>query len=234
MPATFTPFTPLKHYNFDFRKYLGLNEIKGVFGNLPFYNDWVNFWCSLFDQEEEFLKDYMRKFPNSNPILQRMKHGISPEEYEMFTYEHITPVGKYIYHFDVERMKHLTLTKVIPVEKILVDNLYIDQTAPLLKGKLNDKRIPFVVEIFGVPKPFVCVDGNKRLKAQLHENKIDEIEAYVFADTIISEVFFGTPDLWYYVLHREMEHMYSALQTSVDENRILKMTQMYHRNRNMV
>lgn len=230
MPATFTPFTPLKHYYFDFRKYLGIKEVKSIFGNLSFYNDWVNFWCSLFDQEEIFVKDYIKKFPNSNPVLQRIKHGISPGEYEMFTYEHITPVGKYTYHFDVERMKYLTHTREVPIEKISIDSLYIDETAPLLKEKLNDTRTPFVVEIFGVPKPFVCVDGNKRLKAQLKANNLSEIEAFVFADDIISEVFFASPDLWYYMLHREMEIMYTELEATSDESKVLKLTQMYHRN----
>ncbi|KMY41492.1 hypothetical protein [Peribacillus loiseleuriae] len=227
MPVTFTPTTPIQYVEFDFEGYF--DSLDELFGHLSFFSQWKQFWLTTFLKLDKEVKVYMEKFPNSNPIIQRIKHQtlIPDERYEMFEFEHITDFGSYYFHFDIEKMKEIKNRNLLSTERVHLNYLYVDPTTPIIKNKLQDQRLPFFVRMFGVEKSFICADGNKRIRTRMEEGQT-EFEGYVFYPQDLEEAFFGPLDFFYYIHLYEMELMYREMEaTGGNEQSIYKVTQLY-------
>ena len=225
MPVLFSAMTPVKYIEFDFEKYL--DSSKMTFGHLSFFDEWKRFWLNTFLKLDEDVKDYIQRFPGSNPIMQRIKNYPSLSDYEMFQFEHKTDSGSFYYHFNVEKMKYIIRNKNISIEEIDLNHLYIDSTTPLLQNKLKDERLPFFIRMFGFNKPFICVDGNKRITARIQHGE-NTFKGYVFYPEDIQELFFGPIDYYFYVFHFEMELMYRQIKDfQGQEERVLQVTQLH-------
>ncbi|MBZ5752752.1 hypothetical protein [Metabacillus rhizolycopersici] len=227
MPVTFTPTTPVQYVEFDFERYF--DSLEKLFGHLSFFSKWKQFWLTTFLNLDKEVKDYIKKFPDSNPIMQRIKNQmlIPDKDFEMFTFEHITDFGSYYLHFDIEKMKEIKNRNLLSIERVNLNHLYIDPTTLVIKDKLEDQRFPFFVRIFGVEKAFICADGNKRIRARLEEGQT-EFKGYVFYPQDLEEVFFGPFDFFYYMHLYEMELMYREMESNGgNEQSIYKVTQLY-------
>ncbi|QFK71671.1 hypothetical protein F7984_10740 [Pradoshia sp. D12] len=227
MPALFTPLTPVKYVEFNF---MGLIDSFGKqFGHLSFFPQWKKYWLDSFLDLDEQIKDYVKEFPNSNPIIQRIKAkpSVSLDNYELFQFEHITDYGIYTFHFDVEAMNIIKNNSKIPLETVKLNDLYIDPDTPVLKSKLEDRRKPLLVRMFGIEKAFICADGNKRLKIRI-ENGEDNFKCHIFYPQNIEDIFFGPLDLYYYTFLHEIEYMHrQILDHPNDEKAIFNVTQLY-------
>lgn len=187
------------------------------------------YWQDIFLESDEQVKEYAEKFPHSNPIVQRMKAkpSLLLEDYELFQFEHITDYGIYTYHFDVEAMKTIKNTTSIPLEIVKLKDLYVDPDTPVLTSKLEDKRKPLLVRMFGVDKAYICADGNKRLKARIGKGE-KKFKCHVFYPNHIENIFFGPQDLYYYTFCYEIEFMYrQIIDNPNDEKAVFNVTQMY-------
>ncbi|OUB44284.1 hypothetical protein [Bacillus thuringiensis] len=228
MPAFFTPTQPMKKIEFDFEGYL--NHIGEHIGSVSFFPEWKKYWLEIFLEQEEELDEYMKNFPGSNPILQRLKHypeiTLSNEKYEMFQFEHETDYGTYALHFDVERVKHFLSSNSMQTETIQLKHLYIDPETPVLHEKLQDNREPYFVRMYGIPQAYICMDGNKRMQARMQEGETS-FTGYVFTPDHHNILFFGLGDLYYYILHYEAEMMLRLINKGKDEMDIYEVTQMY-------
>jgi len=226
MPHYFTPYTSLTLTNFDYDKFF--DSIKTIFGHLSFYNDWCSFWNKVFSEMDNQTKEYMNKYPNSNPILQRVKYNSEIYSYEMYNYEQITEGGAFYFHFDVEKMKNYIKHYSLPVETLSINSVHIDPETPVISEFADNDDLPFFVRMFGIEKPFICADGNKRIKAKMEKGQ-RQFKGYIFDDKTIINMFFGVPDEYYYMFFREMELMNRVeKQVNSKEQDILEVTQMYH------
>ncbi|MFG6150621.1 hypothetical protein [Halobacillus sp. B23F22_1] len=225
MPAYFIPSTPMQVVDFDYEAFF--NSFKNRFEHLYFYPEWKNYWLKIFHETENEVLDYVRRFPNSNPVLQRLKHGVAPDAYEMYVFEHVTEVGSFYLHFDVEKMKNFQRNASLTKETLSIDELYVDPTTPLNKEQEKDTRMPFFIRMYGTPQPYICVDGNKRIKARI-ANGQEKFEGYIFEDKDVVDMFFGSPDQYYYIFLRECEFMVKTqiLEESTQKD-IFQTTQMY-------
>lgn len=227
MPVLFTPLTPVKYVEYNFTGLI--DSFDNLFGHLAFFPQWKKYWLDIFLDLDEQAKDYMKKFPNSNPIIQRMKAKPSMllENYELFQFEHITDYGIYTFHFNVEAMKTIKNTSKIPLETVKLNDLYVDPDTPVLKSKLEDRRKPLLVRIFGIDKAYICADGNKRLKIRI-ENGEKKFKCHIFHPHHIENIFFGPQDLYYYTFLYEIEFMYrQILDDPNDEKAVFNVTQLY-------
>lgn len=226
MPVSFTPITPVTITEFDFE---GLLEAQSNYlGEFSFFQEWKKYWLDIFKDQEEQLQDYIKKFPNSNPILQRIKYDPSllSSNYEMFTFEHVTEFGVFHMHFDIEKMKHFQATNKLSKEVLNISDIYIDPDTPVLKEKLQDTRLPYFVRIFGMELPFLCVDGNKRIQARI-KNRQQSFDGYVFSIEHCEMMFFGPIDMYYYILLYELNALVLLINQGYDEKSLYQSTQMY-------
>src|SRR5699024_10138589 len=185
------------------------------------------FWYKLFLEADEQIINYIKEFPNSNPIIQRLKHNQASVDYEIFNYEQIRNGGSFYMHFDVEKMKKYQKYNSLPIKTIKLDDLAIDPDTPLLKHKFNDVNLPYFVRMYGTRESFICVDGNKRILAKMEKGQ-QEFDGYLFEDHILQDMFLGAPDLSYYIFNKECEYMFRVMneQDSTDQD-VLQVTQMY-------
>lgn len=225
MPAHFTSSTPLKFIEYDYEKLFV--DYEKYFGNLSFFPRWKEYWINVFIEMDKQIVDYTKKFPNSNPVIQRLKHGFVDTDYEIFVYEHITSGGSFYLHFDVEKMKYFQKNNSLSVKTITKEELDIDPETPLIKNRINDKNLPYFIRMYGIVKPYICVDGNKRIQAQINNGQ-QSFKGYFFDDNILQGMFLGLPDLYYYAFIRECEHMYQLKsENNTTEKEIFELTQMH-------
>ncbi|MDQ0927807.1 hypothetical protein QFZ25_001867 [Bacillus atrophaeus] len=224
MPISFTATSPSEYYSFPFYKYLNQDVFKDILGSLPFFNDWKNFWIDTLIKEDELLKSNIDKI--INPLKKSESQTDIVGIYEMFHFEFNSPVGSYIYKFDVEKMKYLAEHKNIEKDNFSLDSIHFDSTAPLIASKVNDTRIPFLVRFYGTPTPLLCVDGNKRLKAKTEIENSDAIVAYLFDENYLDKMFFDKVDQLFYSLHRETEDMHRAMSLGFSSEQIFNLTLM--------
>ena len=227
MPAYFTAYTPLQVTDFDYEAFF--ESFEDHFAHLSFYREWKEYWMDIFNEIDKLLLDYMREFPNSNPVLQRLKHGVVPyaNDYEMYVYTQPTAGGNFYLHFDVEKMKHFQKEQRLEKMTLSADDLYVDPTTPVVKEQEKDESLPFFVRMYGTPKPFICVDGNKRIQARLSKGQ-NTFKGYLFGDKDVMDMFFGS-DLYYFLFLKEYWLMIEKQKDrNAKEQDILQMTQMYH------
>lgn len=227
MPASFTPTQPMKKIEFDFEGYL--NYIGEHIGGLSFFSEWKKYWLETFLEQEEALDEYMKKFPDSNPILQRLKHypefALSNENYEMFQFEHVTDYGTFVLHFDVERVRHFLSSNFVQTETIQLKDLYIDPETPVIREKLQDNREPYFVRMYGTPQAYICIDGNKRIQAKIQEGETS-FTGYVFTPEHHEILFFGLTEVYYYILNYEADMILRLMNEGQEERDIYQVTQM--------
>ncbi|KAA0748524.1 hypothetical protein DN401_27330 [Bacillus sp. BF2-3] len=226
MPVSFTPVTPIKITDFDYK---GVLDSQFTYlGEYSFFEKWKEYWLENFMAEEEVIKDYMEKFPGSNPILQRVKYypHLLIEDYEVFSFEHITPFGTIELHFDVESMKKFIEVNQLEKETINISQIYVNSETPVIQEKKQDHRIPYFVRMFGTTHSYVCVDGNKRMQVRLGEGQT-EFEGYVFYPEHHQAMFICGVDLKYYILMYELNTLVALKESGYDEQRIYESTQMY-------
>lgn len=229
MPAFFTPTTPVKFIELDYEFFFA--DIEKFFGDLTFYLKWKKYWNDIFVEMDKQIIDYTKNFPDSNPVIQRLKNGYSKDEYEMFVYEHNTSGGTIYFHFDVEKMEYIQKNSDLEIVTITKNEVYIDEDTPFIDSKKKDNRLPYFIRMYGTETPFLCIDGNKRLQARI-KNGQKSFEGYLFDGELLNHIFLGTPDLYFYAFLRECEFM---LQVKNDDNSTLedvfKQTQMYLQNK---
>lgn len=226
MPVSFTPVTSIKITDFDYK---GVLDSQFTYlGEYSFFEKWKEYWLENFMAEEEVIKDYMEKFPGSNPILQRVKYypHLLIEDYEVFSFEHITPFGTIELHFDVESMKKFIEVNQLEKETINISQIYVNSETPVIQEKKQDHRIPYFVRMFGTTHSYVCVDGNKRMQVRLGEGQT-EFEGYVFYPEHHQAMFICGVDLKYYILMYELNTLVALKESGYDEQRIYESTQMY-------
>lgn len=222
MPISFTANTPSKYYLFPFEKFMNLDALENNLGSLPFFKKWREFWLKTFKEEDEFLKSNLDSVVN--PI--KRLESVHLDRYEMYTFEYITPVGSYFYKFDVGKMKYLVLNQNIQIEHIDTELIYVDPSTPLLKTKVIDSRLPFLVCFYGAEKPFLCVDGNKRMRAKIGIEQINAINAYLFGEPHRNTIFFDKLDMYFYAFHHEVECLFFALESGLSADKIYDLTHM--------
>ncbi len=228
MPGTFLPSTSTQYIKFDFDGLL--KSCESLFGNLSFFDTWKNYWLNVFLEQDEAIKEYMKKFPDTNPIVQRMK--LIPKQnqpldgYELYTFEHVTDYGTFYFHFDIAAMNYLKHHQHIPVQEIDLSDIYIDPDTIFLEDKIHDQRFPYFVRMYGTEKPYLCVDGNKRITSRIKQGH-KKFQGYVFTPEHIQNVFFGSFEVFYYVFLYECDLMYRTIQETSDENEVLRCTQLY-------
>ena len=230
MPISFTPDTPIIMTEFNFE---GLLESQAKYlGRFSFFPEWKKYWLNIFLEKEDEVKGYIRKFPDSNPILQRIKHypSASPLNYEMYSFKHTTDFGVFNLHFDIESMKHFQTSNRMNIEEIHISNLYVNPDTPLLKNKIQDKRIPYFIRMYGMEKFFVCADGNKRIQARM-KNGETSFEGYVFNPEHYEVMFFESIDMYYYFLMYELNTLFILVQEGYKEKEIYESTQMFFQSR---
>lgn len=227
MPFKFTGNTPMEYVPFDFEGYID-DSCKELFGHYSFYEKWRQYWIGIFHEHDESVKAYIKKFPNSNPIMERIKHypSLQSNRYEMYQAEHITDFGIFTFHFDVEAMHALKGRLGVPIETINREDLYMDPDTPFYKRKIEDKRLPYFVRIYGVEDPFVCADGNKRMKARI-ENGNRRFQGYVFYPEHVERIFFSRLDFYFYIFLREVDFMYGSMEEDSREENVLSVTQVF-------
>lgn len=226
MPVSFTPITPVKITDFDYEGFL--NSHSSFLGEYSFFEKWKEYWLEIFMDEEESIRGYIEQFPGSNPVLQRVKYypHLLIEDYEVYSFEHITPFGTVELHFDVENMKNFLEVNQLKKETINISQIYVDSETPIIKGKKQDHRIPYFVRMFGTPLSYVCVDGNKRVQARLAEGQT-EFEGYVFYPEHHQAMFMCGVDLQYYILMYELNTLVALKEDGYDEKSIYESTQMH-------
>ncbi|PFS10898.1 hypothetical protein COK55_24410 [Bacillus cereus] len=226
MPVSFTPVTPIKITEFDYKGFLDSQST--YLGEYSFFEKWKEHWLEIFMAEEEAIREYMERFPGSNPILQRVKHypHLLIEDYEVYSFEHITPFGTVELHFDVENMKKFLEVNQLEKETLDISRIYVDSETPVIQEKKQDHRIPYFVRMFGTPHSYVCVDGNKRVQVRLAEGQT-EFEGYVFYPEHYQTMFICGVDLNYYILMYELNTLVAKKEEGYDEQGIYESTQMY-------
>ncbi|EHA30673.1 hypothetical protein [Bacillus subtilis] len=218
MPICFTATSPSEYYSFPFDKYLNQDIFKHALGSLPFFKDWKNFWIDTLIKEDELLKS------NIDKVINPLKS--SEETHEMFDFKFNSPVGSYIYKFDIEKMKYLITHANVERHNFSLDSVHFNSSAPLIASKVNDNRLPFLVRFYGTPTPLLCVDGNKRLKAKTEIEKSDAIVAYLFDENYLDKMFFDKVDQLFYSLHCETEDMHRAMSMGFSSEQIFNLTLM--------
>ncbi|KXZ22436.1 hypothetical protein P4T89_12470 [Bacillus nakamurai] len=220
MPISFTATSPSEYYSFPFDKYLNQDVFKYALGSLPFFKEWKNFWIDTLIKEDELLKS------NIDEVINPLKSSEYIETYEMFDFTFDSPVGSYIYKFDVEKMKYLATHENIEKDIFSLDLIHFNSSAPLITSKVNDTRLPFLVRFYGTPIPLLCVDGNKRLKAKTEIENSDTIVAHLFDENYLDRMFFDKVDMFFYSLHRETEDMHKALSMGLSSEQVFNLTLM--------
>ncbi|NOL36740.1 MULTISPECIES: hypothetical protein [Bacillus] len=223
MPAYFTN-GKTNYYNFDFQAYLESPAIKSSLGDLSFYKSWVSNWCDEFDTKDKELLELSRLNPPQNPLLERQ----AAEKRDVETYQStfITPVGDYIYQYDVDKLLGLVENNNVAKEVFNIDEVFIDPKTEFNADKINDKRLPIVVRTFGERISFICVDGNKRLTAQMNINKISNFKAYILTPEYSKHFFFTSIDRAFYDLHVEIQILGVSKMMNLSDNDLLKMIKM--------
>jgi hypothetical protein len=226
MPVLFTPTTPVTYVPFDFEGYV--SSLGTYFGHFSFFEGWKGYWIEMFLELDGQIKDYIKRFPHSNPVIQRLsQHPFTGlDRYEVFQAEHITDFGTFTYHFDIPAMNHLKEELGVPIEVIKGSDLRIDPKTPLVEGKLEDERLPYFVRIFGIKDAFICADGNKRVKARI-ERGDTEFRGYVFYPEHVERIFFGPQDYCFYIFMYELNFMYGKMMEKGNEKDVFSVTQMY-------
>jgi hypothetical protein len=226
MPAIFTPTTPVTYVPFDFEGYT--NSLNVHFGHYSFFEAWAQFWIRMFLESDEQIKDYIKRFPHSNPVIQRFSQhpSIDLDLYEVFQVEHITDYGTYIFHFDVAAMNRIKEEWNVPIEVIKRSTLHIDPKTPHIEEKLEDERLPYFVRMFGIEKLFICADGNKRVRARMEQGDT-EFKGYIFYPEHVERIFFGPQDYYFYMFLYEANLMYGKMMDTANEKKVFSVTQMY-------
>ncbi|MBE5096862.1 hypothetical protein [Bacillus thuringiensis] len=226
MPVSFTPDTPIKITEFDYKGFL--DSQSAYLGEYSFFEKWKEHWLEIFMAEEAAIKECMERFPGSNPILARAKHypNRSIGEYEMYSFDNITPFGTVALHFDVENMKEFLEVNQLEKETLNISQIYVDPETPVIQEKKQDHRIPFFVRMYGTPHSYICVDGNKRVQVRLAEGQT-EFEGYVFYPEHYQTMFVFGVDVNYYILMYELDALFEKKEEGYDEQGIYESTQMY-------
>ncbi|MEC1393698.1 hypothetical protein P9D26_10170 [Bacillus velezensis] len=224
MPISFTATTPSKYYLFPFEKFMNLDALENNLGSLPFFENWREFWLKTFKEEDEFLKSNLDSVVNPIKRLESKPEYIGM--YEMYNFEYVTPVGSYFYKFDVEKMKYLVHHHNIQEENIDTEFIFVDPSTPFMKSKVIDSRLPFLVRFYGAEKPFLCVDGNKRMRAKIGIEKINTVNAYLFGEPHRNAIFFDKLDMYFYAFHHEVDCLFFALEKGLSADEIYDLTHM--------
>ncbi|MDQ1002865.1 hypothetical protein QFZ28_003265 [Neobacillus niacini] len=229
MPAYFTSKTPMKFVDFNYDAYF--NYLEKTFGRLSFFSNWKRFWIDIFRYQDQQIIEFINKYPGSNPAIERMKRPGVPVgfSYEIFTYEFSTAGGSIYLTFDVEKMKYVQHHKnvTIPIEEIPIEDIDVDPTTPIVRDKFKDQRLPFLTIMYGNNKPFICVDGNKRIQYRKENSKIEKVKGYLFNENHWEYMFFLDYDQYYMWFTREQQYMYYLQKINSTEQEIFEATQMY-------
>ncbi|UTE72816.1 hypothetical protein M1I95_21745 [Rossellomorea marisflavi] len=226
MPVKFTPSTPAKYVPFDFEGYV--SSMNTYFGNYSFFDKWLRYWTELFHKLDEDVKLYIKRFPHTNPVMQRILHYPTArlKNNEVYHFDHITEFGTFHFHFDVEKMNSFKEKLGVPIEVVKGSTLYIDDDTPYIHDKLKDERLPFFVRVFGVEESFVCADGNKRIKARMNNGE-QNFRGYVFYPEHAEHIFFGPLDFYFYIFLYEVNLMYAEMMEKSSEKGVLSVTQLH-------
>lgn len=207
MAFVFTPAEPIKYRKFSYKKFLDYVVKKSTLRSLPFINEWRIHWLSLLQKEDRVVKDFIKKHSHTNPLLMRAKQY--PEQFkdrnEMFLFVYQSGHGEdFNFHFDVEKM-HYFLKSNEPSKITLESNdFYIDPDTNYTEFSLKDNRLPYFTPMFTLDKPYITIDGNKRIMAKL-DNGIKKFEGYEITPEIVSQCFFTGLETWFYTLLYEIQ-----------------------------
>lgn len=91
---------------------------------------------------------------------------------------------------------------------------------------MEDERFPYFVRLFGIKDSFICVDGNKRVKA-MAERGDQDFRGYVFYPEHVERAFFGPQDYYFYIFMYELNLMYGKMMENGNEQDIIGVTQMH-------
>lgn len=221
MPIKFTATElPIKT-EFDFEGYL-VNIHKHI-KPLFFSDQWVGFW-------NQNLKHYDLELHNQvdagySPVAARRAETGITRDYEVYSFEYLTDHGVYNYQFDIESVK--SMVESYPIEAIKLGEVYVDPETEYIAEKLNHDELPIFVRFYGVSQPFVCIDGNKRLMARIHNGQ-EEFKAHIIYENQLNGIFFTTLDLLFYLLHAELEYLFRGVNLGKDPYELYKATRLYH------
>lgn len=115
MPMKFTPTTPVTYVPFDFEGFT--KSLSATFDRYSFFEEWRQYWMKTFLECDDQIKDYIKRFPGSNPVIQRLSQQpiVDLDRYEVFQAEHITDFGTFTYHFDIPAMNRIKEKLNVPV-----------------------------------------------------------------------------------------------------------------------
>ncbi|TES45503.1 hypothetical protein E2L07_20475 [Halalkalibacterium halodurans] len=175
------------------------------------------------------LKKWIKMYPNTNPLFFRYGKAQDLEKtLEMYKFQYITRYGQFIYHFDVEMVNNLVREQKLPLEKIQLDDLALDLSTKLIKSKLDDKRFPIFLRFYGLDKPYICLDGNKRIQARATLNNENVFKGFVIYPTeVINSIFFTEVELLFFVFNFECVNLIYGLQDGWTEKELWEFTQAY-------
>ncbi|MDL0420686.1 hypothetical protein [Heyndrickxia ginsengihumi] len=207
MAYMFTPSEPIQYCEFNYSEFLDYAIDKSDFRKLPFINQWKQYWAEKLELEDDAVKEFIKQHPNTNPLLMRAKEF--PEQFkernEMFLYLYRSEHGEdYYFHFDIEKVKYYVNLQEPPKLTLKSNEFHIDSDTEFSDVNFQDQRLPFFAQMFTIDKPYIVIDGNKRIMARINKG-IRSFEGYEITPDIVMNSFFTGLEMWFYTLLYEIK-----------------------------
>ncbi len=202
MAFIFTPSEPIKYCQFSYEKFLDYVIENSNFMGLSFIDEWKRIWIRKLQKEDKDVIKLIKRLEHTNPLLIRAKEF--PEQFkernEMFLYEYKSGHGEdFYFHFDIESVKYY-FNKIEPPKITLNSNeFYVDPETKFSEANLQDRRLPFFAQMFTIEKPYIVIDGNKRVMARLDKG-MSNFMGYEATPDIVSQSFFTSLEKMFYLL----------------------------------
>src|SRR5699024_2960322 len=85
-----------------------------------------------------------------------------------------------------------------------INEFYIDPETNYGDINMQDHRLPYFTQMFTIDKPYIIIDGNKRVMARL-EKGIKKFDGYEITPDIVTQCFFTGLEMWFYTLLYEIK-----------------------------
>lgn len=212
MAFIFTPSEPIKYTKFNYEKFIDYVVGNSTLSSLLFIDEWKKFWITKLQKEDATIKEYIKEYSHTNPLLMRAKQF--PEQFqdrnEMFLFVYRSGHGEdFNFHFDIEKVNDFISSKKPSKFTLESNGFYIDPDTNYDNVNLQDHRLPYFTQMFTIDKPYIIIDGNKRVMARL-EKGIERFEGYEITPDIASQCFFTELEKWFYALLYEV-NLFSIL-----------------------
>ncbi|MGI2851615.1 hypothetical protein ACRS6Y_15270 [Bacillus cytotoxicus] len=202
MAFIFTPSEPIKYSQFNYEKFLDYVVNNSTLRDLSFIDDWKKFWKDKLQKEDETVQEYIKQNSDTNPLLIRAKQH--PEQFknrnEMYLYVYRSGHGEdFYFHFDIEKINDFIRLQEPTKLTLKLDDFYIDPDTKYSDNNVQDQRLPFFAPMFTIDKPYILIDGNKRVTARINKG-IRSFECYEIHPNILMQSFFTKLEMWFYTL----------------------------------